>query len=119
MILKKRIKPVENKKEEKSADRGKRLAPDVYLPMFEPIRFLVRETPNNKGGLNKTFLELSVKRFDDDEAQPNVFISMYRESEKYTGYLKGKTVHFPLEMLYDVLERLEEVDKECNKRKIK
>jgi hypothetical protein len=120
MILKKKIKPIETtKKSEKNTDRGKRLAPDVYLPMFEPKRFLIRETPNKTGGFNKTFLEMAVKRFDDDEAMPNVFINMYMESERYTGYLKGKSVYFPLEMLYDVLENLEEVSRECDKRKIK
>ena len=105
----------QTKKREKNA-----LPSDEYQPMFTPIRFLVRETYSSKNGsIVKQYLELSVKRFgDDDENAPMVYIQMYQESEFYTGYLKGKTVHFPLEMLYDVIDNLNDLSEECDKRKI-
>ena len=88
--------------------------------MFEPKRILVRETPSSKDPTKvvKQYLEISVKRYDDDEALPFIWVQMYQESDFYTGYLKGKTVYFPLEMLYDFLDVLNEVDEECDKRHI-
>lgn len=107
----------ETKKENKKENK---LPSDSYKPMFEPIRFLVRETHSHKDPTKvvKQYLELSVKRFDDEEALPFVWLSMYQESEFYTGYLKGKTTHFPLEMLYDVVDHLNELSEECDKRHI-
>lgn len=80
----------------------------------------MRETRSYKDTTKvlKQYLELSVKRIDDDnkdEATPYVWIQMYQESEMYTGYLKGKTVYFPLEMLYDVIEGLNDISDECDK----
>ena len=97
-----------------------KLPPDEYKPMFEPQRILVRDTPSHKDPTKmvKQYLELSVKRFDDDEASPHVWIQMYQESEFYTGYLKGKTVYLPLEMLYDLIDGLTELSEECDKRGI-
>lgn len=96
------------------------LPPDVYSPMFKPMRILVKEAPSSKDPTKivKQYLELSVKRFDDDEAKPFVWVQMYQESEFYTGYLKGKTVYFPLEMLFDVIESLSDLSEECEKRNI-
>lgn len=112
----------EPKKETTPAKKTKKenkLPPDVYKPMFEPTRILVRETPSAKStGTVKQYLELSVKRYDDDEAMPFVWIQMYQESEFYTGYLKGKTVYLPLEMLYDLIDGLTDLSEECDKRKI-
>lgn len=96
----------------KSFDEG-------YKPMFPPIRRLVRETPSTRGnGVVKQYLEISVKRYDDDEAAPYLWLQMYQEAEVYTGYLKGKSVYLPLEMLGDLLEMIEEVDEECESRHI-
>lgn len=94
------------------------LPPDEYSPMFPPKRLLVRETPSKKGGVVKQYLELSVKRFDDEEAPPCVWIQMYQESDFYTGYLKGKTVYLPLEMLYDLIDGLSELSDEADERGI-
>lgn len=97
-----------------------KLPPDEYFPLIEPTRFLVRESypTNNPSSISKDYFEVSVKKFDDDEAPTCVFIQMYRESEKYTGYLKGKSVHLPLEMLYDLIENLQEVSDECDEKGI-
>lgn len=117
-------KPMQKEEEEKPKKQRKsqenKLPPDGYQPMFPPVRMLVRETPSTKDPTKvvKQYVEISVKRYDDDEALPFVWLQMYQESDFYTGYLKGKSVHFPLEMLYDVLEALQRVDEECEKRKI-
>lgn len=127
MKLKPTIKGMKNlPKQEESKEKApkkkseNKLPSDEYKPMFKPIRFLVRETRSYKDPTKvvKQYIELSVKRFDDDEAMPMVYMQMYQESEFYTGYLKGKTVHFPLEMLYDVIDNLTELSEECDKRHI-
>ena len=122
-----KLKPVKRKveapaPEPKQERKQKResLPKDEYHPMFPPIRFLVREEPSKKdpSKVVKQYLELSVKRYDDDAAQPYVWIAMYQESEFYTGYLKGKTIYLPLEMLYDLIDNLTELSDECDKRNI-
>ncbi len=125
-----KLKPVKRKTvtekkkttpEVKKEDTIKRtLLKDEYKPMFEPIRFLVREEPSKKDPTKmvKQYLELSVKRYDDDAAKPYVWCTMYQESEFYTGYLKGKTIYLPLEMLYDFIDNLSDLSNECDKRKI-
>lgn len=96
------------------------LPPDEYKPMFPPLKFLVRETFSSKdpSKVIKQYVELSVKRFNDDEALPYVWIQMYQESDFYTGYLKGKTVYFPLEALYEIIDGLTDLSEECDKRGI-
>ena len=127
MKLKPTIKGMKNlPKQEESKEKApkkkteNKLPSDEYKPMFPPMRFLVRETRSYKDPTKvvKQYIELSVKRFDDDEALPMVYIQMYQESEFYTGYLKGKTVHFPLEMLYDVIDNLNDLSEEGDKRHI-
>ena len=122
-VIKKELKKeVEQQKAEtpKKNKKDNKLPPDVYKPMFEPIRILVRETPSTKDitKMVRQYIELSVKRFDDDAAQPFVWIQMYQESDFYTGYLKGKTVHFPLEMLFDIMDGLNDLCEECDRRHI-
>lgn len=113
-------KQEEPQKKTTKKGKGNTLPSDEYKPMFPPIRFLVRETGSYKDPTKvvKQYIELSVKRFNDDEAIPMVYISMYQESDFYTGYLKGKTVHFPLEMLYDMIDNLTDLSEECDKRHI-
>ena len=122
-VIKKELAPetyeemVEQKPKKKKANK---LPSDEYRPMFEPIRILVRDYPSSKDVTKrvKQYVEMSVKRFNDDEALPCVFLQMYQESDFYTGYLKGKSVHFPLESLYEILEGLGDLDEECDKRNI-
>lgn len=117
--LKKSVTPQEEQPKKREKKENK-LPPDGYRPMFPPIRFLVREYPSfkNPEKINRDYIEMSVKRFDDDEAPACVFVQMYRESEAYTGYLKGKTVHFPISALGDVLENLESVSDKCEELNI-
>lgn len=117
--LKKSVTPQEEQPKKREKKENK-LPPDGYRPMFPPMRFLVREYPSfkNPEKINRDYIEMSVKRFDDDEAPACVFVQMYRESEVYTGYLKGKTVHFPISALGDVLENLESVSDKCEELNI-
>ena len=117
--LKKSVTPQEEQPKKREKKENK-LPHDGYRPMFPPMRFLVREYPSfkNPEKINRDYIEMSVKRFDDDEAPACVFVQMYRESEAYTGYLKGKTVHFPISALGDVLENLESVSDKCEELNI-
>lgn len=117
--LKKSVTPQEEQPKKREKKENK-LPSDGYRPMFPPMRFLVREYPSfkNPEKINRDYIEMSVKRFDDDEAPACVFVQMYRESEAYTGYLKGKTVHFPISALGDVLENLESVSDKCEELNI-
>lgn len=117
--LKKSVTPQEEQPKKREKKENK-LPPDGYRPMFPPMRFLVREYPSfkNPEKINRDYIEMSVKRFDDDEAPACVFVQMYRESEAYTGYLKGKTVHFPISALGDVLKNLESVSDKCEELNI-
>ena len=96
-IKKMSLSTPEPKETPKKTKKENKLPPDIYEPMFEPIRILVRETKSSKDPTKevKQYLELSVKRFDDDEGLPFVWVQMYQESEFYTGYMKGKTVYLP------------------------
>lgn len=122
-VIKKPVVKEEPKKVKKTPPTTKKkeeLPSNEYRPMFPAQRILVRETPSHKDP-NKTvkqYLELTVKRFDDDEAMPHVWVQMYQESEFYTGYLKGKTVYLPLEALYDLIDGLTDLGEECEKRNI-
>lgn len=114
----KKIATTEEKPVKKSAPKEKapsQLASDEYKPMFEPIRIFVREYPSYKNPEKKIrdYVEFSIKRFDDDEAMAMCFCTMYRESELYTGYLKGKTIHFPIGKLADVEEVLSQLEEKC------
>lgn len=104
----------------RKSNKENKLPSDEYKPMFPPTRFLVRESRSMKDPTKviKQYFELSVKRFDDDEASPHVWIQMYQESDFYTGYVKGKTVYLPLEMLYDLIDNLTDLSEECDRRKI-
>ena len=123
-VIKKELKKPEQQVSETPKKTNKKqennLPPDEYKPIFPPTRILVRETYSSKNPTKaiKQYLELSVKRFDDDEALPFVWIQMYQESDFYTGYLKGKTVYLPLEMLYDLIDGLTDLSEECDKRHI-
>lgn len=119
--IEQQVKETPKKTTTKKTKKENKLPSDEYRPMFDPIRLLVRETPSMKepSKVIKQYLELSIKRFgEDDENQPMVYVQMYQESEFYTGYLKGKTVYLPLEMLYDFIDGLNDLSEECDKRHI-
>ena len=96
------------------------LPSDQYRPLLPPKRVLVREfAQKNTTKLGKLYVEVSVKRYGaDDENAPEVYLQMYQESDFYTGYLKGKTIYLPLEMLYDFIDALNDLSEEADKRHI-
>ena len=119
-VIKKELKQTTTT-ETTTKKKENKLPPAEYSPLFPPTRFLVKETPSHKDSTKmvKQYLELSVKRYDDDdENAPMVYIQMYQESDFYTGYLKGKTVYLPLEMLYELIDHLSDLSEECDKRGI-
>lgn len=122
MKLKPTIKGMKSlpKEEKKRKSKENKLPSDEYKPIFEPIRFLVRETASSKDHTKviKQYLEISVKRFNDELGLPYLWLQMYQESDFYTGYLSGKSVYLPVEMMYDLIENLQSVDEECEKRGI-
>lgn len=110
------VEKQEVKKLEKKEKQDKFI--DEYKPMFPPIRFLSREFLNSKGDTVKQYLELTVKRFDDDYALPFLWITMYQESPFYTGYLKGKTVYLPLDNFNGLISNLDEIKKIAEDKKL-
>lgn len=97
-------------KEQREARKRFDSLSDEYQPMCGGERVLVREYVGYNGKAVKDYLDFSIKRFDDDEARVMCFVSTYRESEKYTGFLKGKTVCFPIASFADVLEAMSTMD---------
>ena len=99
---------------------------DDYEPVvLKEKRVLVKEYQTDKGGNTKVYINVKVQRYDKEDGAnlglPHVFIQMYQECEKpegYTGYLKGKSVHFPLDMMCDMLDTLTDVSSECNSMKL-
>lgn len=118
--LKNEVSKTPAKSVSKKETKKNLLPPDEYEPMFPPMRMLVKKSPSKKDPSKEVrqYLEVSVKRFNDDDALPHVWLQMYMESDLYTGYLKGKTVYFPLSTLYDVIDTLTETGEYCDKNDI-
>ena len=97
-----------NQKKPRKSTKGNKLPSDEYKPLLEPIMFQVNEYESFSGNsIVKDFLEVSVKRFgEDDENAPRIFMNMYRESPKYTGYIK-KSVNFPINEIDTVVDALD------------
>lgn len=114
----KRTLALEEEEKPKRKKKPNRLPPDEYKPLLPPKRLLVREseTPSHH---TKQYVEFSVKRYCGDLVNaPEVYLQGYQESDFYTGYMKGKCIHFPLEMLYDIMDQLTELSEECDKNHI-
>ena len=107
----------EEEKPKKKAKAKSKLPSDKYKPMFEPTRLLVKETPKD-GDMIKQYIEFKVQRANDEYGLPNVYLQGYQESNRYTGYQKGRTIVFPLESLYEVIDYLNDLSDECDKRHI-
>ena len=109
----------EVKEPKKKKSSGNKLPSDQYKPLLPPKRILVREFPQkNTAKMGKMYVEISVKRYGEDEVNaPEVYIQMYQESDFYTGYRKGGS-HFPLELLYDIMDLLSELSEECDEHQI-
>ena len=117
LVIEEQKEEVKEPKKKKSS--GNKLPSDSYKPLLPPKRILVREfQQKNTAKMGKLYVEISVKRYGEDEVNaPEVYLQMYQESEFYTGYRKGGS-HFPLEMLYDIIDLLTEVSEECDEHNI-
>lgn len=88
------------KKERKTTASGEsemsRKYPDKYQPLYTPARFLTSEYDSYSGeGTTKVYTEVAIKRHDNDNGLPYLFIQRYQEGPRYTGYTKG-AVAIPL-----------------------
>lgn len=102
----KRTPVVETPAPKKEESNNKRvLPPDEYKDEIEPVSLVLDDT-------NK--LVISVKR-GGDYGLPHVDIRHYVTTERYTGFTK-KGVNFPLEFLLELLDLLNEVSDECDKK---
>lgn len=96
------VKKEEKKKSEKTE---KQLPPDEYKDEIEPKEIVLDETGK---------LVISVKR-GGDYGLPHVDIRHYVTTERFTGFTK-KGVNFPLEFLLELLDMLQEVSDECDRK---
>lgn len=96
-------KAPEPKKEEKKT--SKQLPPDEYKDEVTPREIVLDESGK---------LVISVKR-GGDYGLPHVDIRHYVTTERYTGFTK-KGVNFPLEFLLELMDLLQEVSDECDRK---
>ena len=98
-------KPEPKKQEQKQEEKPKKLPPDEYKDEIPPKEIVLDETGK---------LVISVKR-GGDYGLPHVDIRHYVTTERYTGYTK-KGINFPLEFLYELVDLLNEVSDECDRK---
>jgi len=110
------VPPPEPPKQERKKTKNT-LPSDEYKPIYEPVRFKVREVPSRKDPDSKVkqYVEVSVKRNDSDNGLPYMWMTLYQESDFYTGYLKGKTVYLPVKEVPTLLEHLEDLLDQCER----
>lgn len=99
-IVEKAPEPV---KEEKVQHR--QLPPDDYKDEIEPREIVLSEEGK---------LVISVKR-GGEYGLPHVDVRHFVTTDRYTGFTK-KGINFPLEFLYELLDLLNEVSEECDKK---
>lgn len=98
-------KAPEPKKEEKKEKNTLQLAPDEYKDEIPPKEIVLDETGK---------LVISVKR-GGEFGLPCVDIRHYVTTERFTGFTK-KGVNFPLEFLLELMDLLQEVSDECDRK---
>lgn len=91
-------------KSEKSGKKSKNtLPPDTYKDEFDPVEIEVDES--------RKFI-VSVKR-GGDMGLPMCDLRQYQTTEIYSGFTK-KGINFPIELLPDLIEALQEVYEKCD-----
>lgn len=86
---------------------NKKLPPDEYPDEIEPISMVINESNR---------LIFRVKR-DKIYGEYQLDIRHYLTTERYTGYTK-KAITIPLEQLYALINKCDEVSAECDKKKL-
>ena len=99
-------KPVKEVKAEKTAKKAK-MPPDTYKDEIPPKEMMIDETRK---------LVISVKR-SGDLGLPHVDIRQFVTTEVYQGFTK-KGVNFPLELIRELIEILQQADDECEEKGI-
>ena len=99
--------PIEEPKVEEKApkEQTRKLPPDDYKDEIEPKEIVLSE--NGK-------LVFSVKR-GGEYGLPCVDIRHYVTTERFTGFTK-KGINFPLELLMELIDTLQEVSDECDRK---
>lgn len=113
---------IEEQREEKERKSHQNTLPSgEYKPLLPPVRLQTNTYISIYTEEEiKDHVEISVKRFgDDDENAPRIYMQMYRESERYTGFLKGKSISFPIKEIGNVKAALDFLSKEIQERGIK
>ena len=103
---KKIVKTVEEKPVQKK-QKSRVIGDDEYPDLIDKRELVLNET-------NK--LVFSVAR-GGEYGLPMIDIRHYMDTKKYSGPTK-KGIRIPLEMLYDFMETLEEIDTECDEKHI-
>ena len=100
--------PVEKEEvKEKPKKKGNKLPPDTYKTEFDPFRIFVDEYSE---------LNIEVKRGGAD-GLPRLDLRHYQTTDYYTGFTQ-KGINIPIELLDDLIEVLEFVKEECERREL-
>lgn len=102
-------KPLEVKEPEKKPRKSNEnnLPSGKYEPIYLPQQWLIRDYETVHGSRVRQFLEVTVKRNDSDFGLPYIYLAVWQDSERYTGYLKGKSTSLPVSevpMLQSILK---------------
>ena len=97
----------EKKSQKKEEKKSSKLPPDAYKDEIEPIELEVDET--------RKFV-LSVKR-GGELGLPMCDVRQFQTTELYTGFTK-KGINFPIELLPDLIELLQEVYNACEEKSL-
>ena len=114
-------KPEPQRKGRDSGNEAFKKLKDTYEPIVvSEKRIQTKDYYDKNMKLCKQYVEVRVQRDDDDDdlGLPYVVVQMYLESERYTGYMKGRYIKFPLEMLDDFMDTLIDVSETCDRKKI-
>ena len=101
------IKPKTTATEKTKEKAQKKLPPDTYAPLIDPNELVIDE--------NRKFV-INVQR-EGEDGLPCVDIRTFQTTEAYTGYTR-KGINFPLDMLPDLIESLENVSEAADKKKL-
>ena len=112
------LKAVPAAPKKSNRDNGLSEYSDQYRPLTESSKFQTRQFETVNGSPCRDHLEVSVKRLggNDEENPVCVFLQMWKESERYTGPAKGRTVYFPVEHIDEFVEALLKQKEQCEKQ---
>ena len=101
------IKPKTTATEKTKEKSQKKLPPDSYAPLIDAHELVIDE--------NRKFV-INVQR-EGEDGLPCIDIRTFQTTEAYTGYTR-KGINFPLDLLPDLIESLENVSEAADKKKL-